>query len=102
MSGKKSGVQVRLRYHSRSALLVHCCCHRRQLAAVQAASEHNEVKGVLRTLLTVWKTFHYSPKKAGKLVEVQAVLNAPELKMQKPSETRWLARERCVRGLWHC
>ena len=98
-SGKKSGVQVRLRYHSPSALFVHCCCHRLQLAAVQAASEHNEVKRVLVTLLTVWKTFHYSPKKAEKLVEVQAVLNAPELKMQKPSETRWLARERCVRAV---
>ena len=67
MSGKKSGVQVRMRYHSPSALYVHCCCHRLQLAVVHASSEHNEVKRVLGTLLTVWKAFHYSPKKAEKL-----------------------------------
>ena len=41
------------------------------------------------------KTFHYSSKKAEKL----AVLNTPELKVLKPSDTRWLARERCVRAV---
>lgn len=59
MFGNKSGVQVRMRYHSPGALYVHCCCHRLQLAAVQAADEHKEVKRVFGTLLTVWKTFHY-------------------------------------------
>ena len=99
MSGKKSGVQVRMRFQSPSALFVHCYSHKLQLAAVQAADEHKEVKRVFGTLLTVWKTFHYSPKKAEKLADIQAVLNSPELKMQKPSETRWLARERCVRAV---
>ena len=99
MSGEKSGVQIRMRRHSPSALYVHCRCHQLQLAAVNAATELSEVNRVMGTLLTMWKTFHYSPKKAEKLVEIQAVLNAPELKMHKPSETRWLARERCVRAV---
>ncbi len=51
------------------------------------------------TLLTLWKAFHYSPQKAKKLIEIQNELNCPELKMQKPSDTRWLARERAVRAL---
>lgn len=34
MSGARSGVQIRLRYHSPSALYVHCRCHQLQLAAV--------------------------------------------------------------------
>ncbi len=46
---------------------------------------------MLGTLLTIWKAFHYSPKKAEKLAEIEAVL-----KMLKPSDTRWLAQERCV------
>ena len=33
------------------------------------------------------------PKKVEKLAEIQAELNSPELKMLKPSDTRWLARE---------
>lgn len=99
MSGNKSGVQIRMRRHAPSALFVHCRCHQLQLAAVHAANEHREVQRVLGTLLTIWKTFHYSPKKAEKLVEIQAVLDAPELKIHKPSDTRWLARERCVRAV---
>ena len=99
MSGEKSGVQVRLRVYSPTALYVHCRCHQLQLAAIHASKEHNEVKRVLGTLLTIWKTFHYSPKKAETLVEIQAVLNSPEIRVNKPSDTRWLAQERCVRAV---
>ena len=48
------------------------------------------------TLLTIWKVFHYSPKKAEKLAHIEAVLKTPELKMLKPSDIQWLAQERCV------
>ena len=41
--------------------------------------------------------FYYSPKCAQSLKEVQKVLDFPELKIVKPSDTRWLAHERCVR-----
>lgn len=53
MSGAKSGVQIRLRFHSPSALYLHCRCHQLQLAAVYAAKEQNEVMHVLGTLLTM-------------------------------------------------
>ena len=96
MSGNNTGVQVRIRHFS---LFVHCTCHRLQLAAVHASSEHNEVKRVLGTLLTMWKAFHYSPKKAENLAEIEAVLKTPELKILKPSDTRWLAQGRCVRAV---
>ena len=88
-----------MRCHTPSALFVHCQCHQLQLAAVHAVQEHGEVQRVLGTLLTIWKTFDYSPKKAEKLAEIQAVLNAPELKIHEPSDTQWLARERCVRAV---
>ncbi len=99
MSGERSGVQKRMRSLVPSALYIHCHCHKLQLAAVYSANEHNEVKRVLGTLLTMWKCFHYSPKKAEKLAEIEAVLNTPEIKVTKPSDTRWLARERCVRAV---
>ena len=47
----------------------------------------------------MWKLFYYSPKCAQSLKEVQKVLNFPELKIVKPSDTRWLAHERCVRAV---
>ena len=38
----------------------------------------------LGTILTVWKAFHYSPKRAEKLAEIEAVLNTPEIKLPNP------------------
>ena len=99
MSGHRSGVQKRLRLHAPSALYIHCHCHQLQLAAINAAEEHVAVKRVLGTLLTIWKSFHYSPQKAARLAEIQAELHSPEIKMQKPSDTRWLACERAVRAV---
>ena len=101
MSGHRSRVQTRLRLHAPSAVYVHCRCQKLQLAALKAAAEHTEVNRVLGTLLTIRKAFHYSPKKAEKLAEIQAELDSPEIKikMQKPSDTRWLARERAVRAV---
>ena len=74
MSGHRSGVQTRLRAQAPSAVYVHCRCHILQLAALNAGAEHTEVKRVLGTLLTIWKAFRYSPKKAEKLADIQAEL----------------------------
>ena len=49
--------------------------------------------------MTLWKFFHYSPKRAESLKEIQKVLDLPELKIVKPSDTRWLAHERCVKAV---
>ena len=51
------------------------------------------------TPTTLWKFFYYSSKRAQSLKEVQKVIDFPELKIAKPSNTRWLAHERCVRAV---
>lgn len=87
MSGHRTGVQSHLLHqHSPSAIYVHCWCHQLQLAALNAASEHIQVKRVLGTLL-------FSKEEAEKL---PAELNSPEIKMQKPSDTCWLCFVRSV------
>ena len=45
------------------------------------------------------EAFYYSPKQAEALKDVQNILNLPELKVVKPSDTRWLSHERCVRAI---
>ena len=39
------------------------------------------------------------PPKAEALKGIQAVLGSPELKIVKPSDTRWLSHERCVKAI---
>ena len=95
--GKKTGVQARLKKHAPHAVFVHCHCHLLQLACVQAAYSMTGIKHVYTMLTTLWKYFHYSPKRAEYLKEVQHVLNLPEMKVIKPSDTRWLAHRRCVK-----
>ena len=83
-TGKRSGVQARLKKHAPHAILVHCYCHKLQLAIVQAAS--------------VEVLYHFS-KRCENLKEV---IDLPELKITKPSDTRWLAHERCVSTVKRC
>ena len=45
------------------------------------------------------KFFHYSPKRAESLKEIQKVLDLPELKIVKTSDICWLAHERCVKAV---
>ena len=62
-SGDKTGVQRRLKELSPHALFVHCRCHVLQLTSVQAADSTPGSKQVYTTLMTLWKFFHYSPKR---------------------------------------
>ena len=87
-SGDKR-VQRRLNELSPHAFFVLCRCHVLQLASVQAANATSGIKHVYTTLMMLWKFFHYSPKRA-ELKEIQKVLDLPELKIVKPSDTRWL------------
>ena len=45
-SGKKTGVQTRIKNLAPHALFVHCHCHLLQLACVQAANSTNRIKHV--------------------------------------------------------
>ena len=90
-------VQARLKKHAPHAVFAHC--HLLQLACVQSAISTTGIKHVYTTLTTLWKYFHYSPKRTEYLKEIQHVLNLPEMKVIKPSATRWLAHKQCVKAV---
>ena len=98
-SGRVSGVQARLKKHSPFAVYVHCHCHQLQLACIQAANGTPGIEHVYTTVLSLWKFFHNSPKRSQSLKEIQAVLELPELKIIKPSDTRWISHERCIKAI---
>ena len=61
-SGRRTSVQTRIKKHTPHALFVHCHCHLLQLACVQSANKTPGFVHVYRTLTTLWKHFHNSPK----------------------------------------
>ena len=99
LSGTKNGVQMCIRTLAPRALFVHCRAHVPQLCCISAARCLPSLKKVFATLMSVWKMFHYSPKKFSALKEMQALINHPQLKMIKPSDTRWLAHDRSVKAI---
>ena len=92
MSGHKTGVKKRLRLFALSALYIHCCCHR--LLQMQLLNTKKS-KGSWEHYWLSGKHFIIPQRKA----EIQAELDSPEIRMQKPSDTRWLARERAIRDV---
>ena len=95
-SGEQTGVQTRLHALSPHSIFIHCRNHMIQLECVQAANRILTIKRVYSNLTTLCKLFYYSPKKAKQLKEIQAVLNMPQLKMLKPTDTRWLSHENTI------
>ena len=63
---------------------------------MQAANATPGIKHVYIILITLWKFFHYSQKRAESLKGIQKGLYLPEFKIVKLSDTHWLAHERCV------
>ena len=63
-SGKRCGVQMRLKTNAPQALFVNCHwhCHPLQLVCVQAANSISGIKHVYTTLTSLWIFFQYSPK----------------------------------------
>ena len=74
-SGKRTGVQTRIKKLTPHALFVHGHCQLLQLAFVQAANSTSGIKHVYVSLIALWKYFHYSPKRAESLMAVQSVLD---------------------------
>ena len=81
-----------------------CSCTLYQLFLPQVTTRLNSgskfcsecQENVLHNVLRLWSLFYYSTQKTESLKHEQAVLNLPELKVIKPSDTRWLSHERCV------
>ena len=99
LSGNRNGVLARVKKLAPHALFVHCHCHLLQLACVQAANETPGIKTCICHLDKFMESVSLLSERAESLRNVQCVLDLPELKVIKPSDTRWLAHKRCVKGV---
>ena len=93
-SGAKTGVQAQIKRHAPHALFVHCHCHLLQLACVQAANSTSGIEHVYATFpLEILSLF----SKESRIIERDLVCSrSARNEIIKPSDTRWLAHERCA------
>ena len=92
----------KLKKNALLTIFILCHCRILQLAIVHAATSIQGIKHVYATLTTLWKFFYLSPKRCEWLKEVRKVLDLPELKITKPSDTRWLGHENCATTVKRC
>ena len=85
-AGTKSVVQARIKMNALHAILIHCHCHRLQLALFQAVNSPQGIKHIYTPLTTLWKFFYRIPKKCKCFKEVQKLLALPQV---ENSETIW-------------
>lgn len=63
MSGEYSGVQRRIKQHSPHCIYINCRNHRLALVFVHLLKKYDALQSVDAVLISLWKLFHYSPKK---------------------------------------
>ena len=95
MSGKKNGLQRRIRNFSPFNIHVNCRNHRLALCLPHLMKNIEYAELLLdydAVLLGVWKMFHYFSKKGAILESVQNIYGKKPLKMLKAAVTPWLTR----------
>ena len=102
MVGAHSGVITRLKEQIPNFIATHCVAHRLSLATCNAVEKSCLVKRFQRILSEVYVYFSRSTVRTAELMKMEQALNEPELRMQRPTETRWLSHQSAVNALRRC
>ena len=102
MLGERNGVVAHLKMKAPQLIVTHCAAHRLSLASCNAAASTPWFKRFESLLSSCYSFFSRSTVRSAELSEVQKVLDIPQLKLQRPTETRWLSLENSVHALRRC
>ena len=102
MTGRLTGVAVRLQGHSPKMIAVHCVNHRLALAAAHASDSVPYLKQFKSILQTVFYCYQNSAVHMGNLHAIQEVLNDPLIKCKLAKDVRWLSHDNAIKALVHC
>lgn len=90
MSGRKGGVQVKIREKYPLAHFVHCCAHKLNLIMAQAASQNTQVRLFFSNLSEIPTFFSHSSQRTAVLDKVVG------RKIPRSAPTRWNFKSRTV------
>ena len=93
MTGRHNGVATRVKRKSPHCVSVHCMAHRLNLCSSQASRGIPFMKSFERTCSDLY--YFFGGSKSGnrkcELVEIQKILDNPQLKIKECHEIRWIA-----------
>ena len=90
----QDGVVTRIKALVPTLVATHCSAHRLSLAACEASSKRFE-----KILNQTYTFSSRSSVRTAELQEMQTVLEEPHLKLQRPTETRWLSHQNVIDAL---
>ena len=98
MSGKKNGLQTRIRYHSPFSIYINCRNHGLALCLTHLMREicRGEIMNDYDTLLLgLWKICHFSPKQS-------SLLESFHVSFLKAAVTSWVTHDRASEHVLDC
>ena len=99
MTGRLSGVAVRLMQHSPRMIAVHCVNHRLALAAAHASDSVPYLKQFKSILQTLFFFYQNSAVRMANLHLIQEILNDPLIKCKLAKDVRWLSHDIAIKAL---
>jgi uncharacterized protein YsxB (DUF464 family) len=96
MTGIHTGVSAQLKSLQPTLVSVHCVAHRLALAVMQAATKVDAVDKFKKQINALFVVFHCSAKRQGTLQAAFSFMESASLKLQRPSDTRWLACDAAI------
>jgi hypothetical protein len=99
MTGRSSGVPVRLKQHSPKMIAVHCVNHRLALAAAHASNNIPYLQKFKSLIQTLFYFYQNSAVRMASLHTIQGILNDPQIKCKQAKDVRWLSHDNAVKTL---
>ena len=105
MTGKKNGLQTRIRYYSPFSIDINCRNHHLTICLPHLMKNIclGEIMDDYDTLLLgLWEIFHFSPKRSSLLESFQVIYGKKPLKILKVAVTCWLTHGRALESVLDC
>lgn len=99
MTGRLSGIAVRLMHHNPRMIAVHCVNHRLALAVAHGSDSVlylQQFKSILQTLFFFYQN---SAVRMASLYAIQEILDDPQIKCKLAKDVRWLSHDNAIKAV---
>ena len=96
MTGRRTGVGVRLQQVNPRIIHVWCAAHRVALVSYWAAKGVPYLQKVQETLVNIYNFYEYSTPRYNKIRELKNALGEQVKKFKKPTQVRWLSLQHSI------